>query len=130
MIFTLENATLILAGRKTETRRLRHPVEPLPLDGEKVITLWRNGRIRWQAGWSYAVCPGRGKPAVGRIHLREIEHQYLHQIDEAGAQAEGCADRAAFAVLWDSLHKRPGTRWADNPSVWVLRFEHVIVTAD
>jgi len=29
----------------------------------------------------------------------------------------------AFKALWDSINKKPGTRWADNVEVWVLTFE-------
>jgi len=31
----------------------------------------------------------------------------------------------AYAELWDSINTRPGTRWADNPFVWVITFEVV-----
>jgi hypothetical protein len=29
----------------------------------------------------------------------------------------------AYAMLWDDLHDKPGTTWADNPWVWVVSFE-------
>jgi len=29
----------------------------------------------------------------------------------------------AFRELWNSIHKTPGTRWDENPRVWVLEFE-------
>ena len=34
----------------------------------------------------------------------------------------GESPKAGFARWWDSLHPRPGTRWADDPWVWVLSF--------
>jgi hypothetical protein len=30
-----------------------------------------------------------------------------------------------YANLWDSINRKPGTRWADNPIVWVLTSERV-----
>ncbi len=33
--------------------------------------------------------------------------------------------RAAFRVLWDSLHKKPGERWEDNP--WVFPYVFKII---
>ena len=32
---------------------------------------------------------------------------------------------ATFAALWNSIHKKAGTRWEDCPEVWVLEFELV-----
>lgn len=31
--------------------------------------------------------------------------------------------QAAYRSLWNSINKRPGMRWEDNPQVWVLTFE-------
>ena len=31
--------------------------------------------------------------------------------------------RSDFGTFWDSTHKKPGTRWADNPRVWATEFE-------
>lgn len=31
----------------------------------------------------------------------------------------------AYAQLWDSLNKKPGTRWADNPTVFVFTFRRL-----
>lgn len=33
--------------------------------------------------------------------------------------------RFAFANFWNSLHRKPGTRWADNPEVVVIDFARV-----
>jgi hypothetical protein len=33
--------------------------------------------------------------------------------------------RQGFARWWDSLHRRAGTQWRDNPLVWVLAFRQV-----
>ena len=30
--------------------------------------------------------------------------------------------RFGYAALWDSINKKPGTRWVDNPWVWRIEF--------
>jgi hypothetical protein len=95
-------------------------------------------RLKWEVGRDYAVQPGRGQKAIGRIRLLEIRQERLQDIDEAGAEAEGVALQAwaadsyhqfprtaGYAHLWDSIHTNRGERWDDNPTVWVLRFELV-----
>jgi len=32
--------------------------------------------------------------------------------------------RLVFEALWDSINTKKGTRWEDNPEVWVLTFEN------
>jgi hypothetical protein len=34
-----------------------------------------------------------------------------------------CDPRVVFADLWNSINTKPGTRFDDNPWVWVLKFE-------
>jgi hypothetical protein len=33
--------------------------------------------------------------------------------------------RWAFIELWDRINTHKGTRWTENPNVWVLTFELV-----
>ena len=104
-------------------------------------------RALYIVGRTYAVQPGRGKPAIGRIRITAIRQERLQEIDPRDAAAEGVEiddpfgkmssgssfdsylaeiDRryiAGYAELWDSIHTKPGTRWDDNPLVWVLEFE-------
>lgn len=139
----------VLSGEKTQTRRLvkpEHEVNHWRLNGddddainevmvrrEKPTSsgdVWRNV---WCEGNTYAVQPGRGKKAVGRIRITGIRREYVQDIHDADAIAEGCTGdkihmvtpRDEYADLWDTIHTKPGTRWADNPSVWVLTFEVV-----
>ncbi|MFA4974630.1 MAG: ASCH domain-containing protein [bacterium] len=124
----------VLDGTKTQTRRLR--AQPP------------------YVGRTYAVQPGRGKPAVGRIRITAIRQQRVQDITAEDALAEGlvcpdcnngwitvysatdmfgCSEVECghaglideYAQLWDTIHTKPGTRWADNPLVWVLEFERV-----
>lgn len=96
MLFTPENATKIMQGKKTQTRRLINPLEfcsgtgvgqrkeiyavwvqaksPIHKPGAYVraplIILERMNRLKWAVGQgyfqdkTYAVQPGRGKPAL------------------------------------------------------------------
>ena len=79
-----------------------------------------------------------------RIPLIAIRQEPLLDITKEDAVAEGCnsklvlsrvidgglkhpdfsiSARGDFAVLWNTIHTKPGTRWTDNPDVWVLEWE-------
>jgi hypothetical protein len=173
----------IISGKKTQTRRIVKPGEYLTLRGNgcyishAVMTL--SQRLKWWVFWDYAVCPGRGKPAVWwnpeypdqwkygtafdkalpdgqrlvipvedrlragwqplRIKITAIRQEYLNEITEADAKAEGVEPSlrydidhlegfdsyvAGYEQLWDKINgKTKGARWRDNPRVWVLTFE-------
>jgi hypothetical protein len=151
----------VLDGSKTQTRRISKPGEELRdmpvaalVQYPAVVTFtissvfhWNwtpKPRVKWQVGRTYAVQPGRGKKAVGRIRLTGIRQERVQDITEDDARAEGChidADvtgepfggydvavvwaRTVYAHLWDAIHNKCGERWADNPLVWVLTFELV-----
>jgi hypothetical protein len=107
-------------------------------------------RLKWVvakacfADKTYAVQPGRGK-AVGRVRITEIRREWLNDISPEDCLAEGIqkvpnewgtpwyqcpglkgewkSARTAFRALWDSIYKKPGMRWEDNPGVWALTIE-------
>lgn len=152
MIF--KNPEQVLDGTKTQTRR---PVKPgevgvirpanKPLEFASVMAGY-GLRIKWQVGNDYAVQPGRGKKAVGRIRITKIRRERLQEISAADVYAEGteqfardwnqyiaddyrkrawrCFKRGnlemAFKFMWNSLYRKPYC-WKDNPEVWVLEFE-------
>ncbi len=124
MIFKEELCQMVLDGTKTQTRRLVK-------DGD-YQTYWpmlcvfnRSDRLRFRENQTYAVQPGRGKKAVGRIGIAKIRREYLNAITHNDAQAEGVGrSLAKFADLWNSIHPK-GKRWGNNPEVWVLDFELV-----
>jgi hypothetical protein len=140
MIFKPELAQAILDGRKTQTRRLvtGNTKWDSPQKDRVVHVSYPTHWTKWEVGKDYAVCPGRGKKAVGRIRITGIRRERLKQISHNDAVAEGCKPLQLangelgtryvsavppFMILWDSIHTKPGTRWADNPDVWVLDFE-------
>jgi hypothetical protein len=122
---------LVLSGRKTQTRRVYN--QDTDHMGGKIVgaganvkflhELYSKGRLKWGAWCEYAVQPGRGKPAVGRIRITGMSIERLQNITEADARAEGVASIEEFQALWETIHgKKPGERWADNPLVVVIEF--------
>jgi len=91
-------------------------------------------RTRFRVGNTYAVQPGRGKKAVGRIRILGIRRERLQEITWQDAVAEGIPQYmklgmpdsleiyCSFWSLWNSLYRKP-YRWEDNPEIWVLEFE-------
>ncbi len=77
----------ILAGTKTQTRRLAKGAAP-----------------PWRVGRSYAVQPGRGKHAVGRILVTAVRREPLGRLSAGDVQAEGYASRAEFEATWSEMH--------------------------
>ena len=148
MIFKDELCQRVLDGTKTQTRRLVK-------DGDfsvkwPMTCVFRNDRLLWRENQTYAVQPGRGKKAVGRIGIIKIRREKLQEISYEDIGAEGITRifpvpintaylltgakdydelkqilfRAEFSGLWDSIHPK-GKRWTDNPEVFVLEFELV-----
>lgn len=123
----------------------------MPGDSAPVVFRLKNDicyRAKWQIGKTYAVQPGRGKPAIGRIQIIAIDKERLQDISAYDAEKEGievfhyycdhgtdddptpihrCDPIGKFRELWDSINgKRQGIRWVDNPEVWVLVFRQAI----
>jgi hypothetical protein len=102
MIFRPEMVEKIYAGKKTETRR--------PVAGGKPC--------RYRPGRSYAIQPGRGRLAVGRLAVLDVRRDALGNIDEAGARREGFESRGAFLDYWFGMHGFMSL----SAEVWVIRF--------
>lgn len=156
MLFRPDLAQLILEGRKTQTRRIVKDGDfPYTLSRTtKAVT--RHGRLIWKVNdgtvdWlskvgvgenygsrgggcaiyrqpTYAVQPGRGKPAIARIRFTAIRSENLGDITAADMIAEGFGQDGClpgwlhFEDAWDLLHPSEPYRWQDNPAVWVLTF--------
>lgn len=136
MIFKDKLCQKVLDGPKTQTRRLVKGDEYVWLgpNASIVEVCDSNNRLKWRVGNTYAVQPGRGKHAVGRIGITKIRRERLQEIAYDDMIAEGIRKLyrcpqwlpgealKSFCELWDSIHPK-GKRWADNPEVWVLEFE-------
>lgn len=137
MLFKPELATKVLAGEKTQTRRVKNLGEHLgDIWGGGKAVFRSDGRVKWLVGRTYVVQTGRGKPGIGRLRLLDIRKELLQDISEEDAKAElGAPDWpgpgdppyqrnlvAVFSHLWDSINP-PGLRFGHNPEVWVLVFE-------
>ena len=90
----------VLDGTKTQTRRPVKPHEyntPYSGDPELVLPIQRvwdiRHKVKWVIGRTYAVQPGRGKKAVGRIRITKIRREAVQSISEADCLAEGIAHR-------------------------------------
>lgn len=112
MIFKPQMIERILAGEKTETRR---PISDNPRSP------WWQEKCGLRSFNEYAICPGRGKLAVGRIRFLGARQEPLNWINESGARAEGFPDRQAFVDYWRELYGK----WELALRVWVVRFELV-----
>lgn len=110
MNFRPDLADLVVAGRKTVTRRVMsgNPRSP-----------WFEGGCLLVVGHpdGYAVCPGRGREQIGRVDLISIRPSTMGAVDDAEARREGCADRAAFRELIVEIHG------AFDPRLKVWRIE-------
>lgn len=144
-------ARSVLAGRKRLVRQVAaDPGEPCPF-GQPGDRLWlrepwalaggEEGRYLYQAaggpppgsGWQ----PPKTMPReasrllaeVRSVRLERLQDIPADELEDEGAlwregdRPAGETEREGFARWWDSLHSRPGTRWEDNPWVWVVRFE-------
>ena len=141
-------AQAMLDRRKTMLRQVApNPTAPCPL-GAPGQLLWV--REPWAharpSGFRYLATdsdpasvvwlPARDMPRDAsrlRLLVRGIRLEPLQDIAGDDFDSEGLlwrvrdaptrqTDRSGFALWWDSLHPRPGTKWLDNPRVWVVSF--------
>jgi hypothetical protein len=147
MIFTPEHTEKVLAGAKTQTRRLQQPGDEAVRDKDgRIVAVTRIGkrgrRLLYHVDFGYAACPGRGKRGMGHITITAIRDQCVQDITEEDARAEGVEPaedhrgypsgraawvhtyRAGFARIWNVINGRNAAhRFEANPKVWALTFE-------
>lgn len=109
MNFRHELAEAVIDGRKTQTRRATSTNPRSP---------WFAGGCRLVVGRDYAVCPGRGKNAVGRVVVEAVDKVRLGDISHADAQAEGFRDVQAFCEAWEQINGG----WLPDDVVWRITF--------
>lgn len=103
MIFKPELVKRVNEGRKSQTRR---PVRP----GED--------ECRYRPGKAYALQPGRGRKAVGRITVLEVRRESVGGISLRDAKREGFRTIDEFKAYWAELY---GV-FDDAVEVWVISF--------
>ena len=86
MNFRPELAAAVMDGTKDVTRRLT---------SENPRSPWWAGGCSLKVGRDYAVCPGRGKDAIGRVRIVSAT------LEAAGAVTDAEAVREGFAFVLD-----------------------------
>ena len=96
MNFQPDLAAKVIAGRKTVTRRLvsDNPNSP-----------WWSVECGLRVGRSYAVCPGRGKPAIGRVLVHRVDLVTLGHIPNHEAIREGFKSTEEFEREFARINK-------------------------
>jgi hypothetical protein len=104
VIFRPELAALILSGEKTVTRR---PVT--------------DDHCRYEVGKTYAVQPGRGKHAIGRLRVTNVRRERFDplRLGRIEVQREGFRSLSAFLGQWALIYGR------FHEEVWRIEFEVV-----
>lgn len=111
MNFRPELAQAVMAGRKTVTRRLTSDNPRSP---------WFKGACSLKVNQTYAVCPGRGKNAIGRVRIRSVRKERLGWLGPHDAIHEGFPDVWSFQAAWAEIN---GTY---TPGALVWRVEFVV----
>lgn len=134
MLFKPELIEKIMAGEKTETRRVVKPNEvhvgimpgarfsrsisqTITLEDGRIVPQ----RIKWQVGRDYAICPGRGKKGVGRIEVLGLgENQDVRLIGDGAAKAEGFDGVNAFLSIWIHINDHSAQAcWDEQKTRWI-----------
>jgi hypothetical protein len=114
----------ILSGRKTQARRLAGGV--IPPDTMRVP--WLGVTLQVIRVWREPLQDISDEDAraegIHELPLQEGQSGAWWTGDvAAGSKLHGRTPAQAFRLLWDSLYgNRPGARWEDNPTVWVIHF--------
>lgn len=113
MNFRPELAAKVMAGEKTVTRRLMSDNPRSP---------WSRNGCRLREGRTYAVCPGRGKNAIGRVRVLDVVGMPLSHVDQLEATLEGFGSIAEFEAAFT------GINGSYDPSAWVWRIKFEVAT--
>lgn len=88
-------AAKVMAGEKTVTRRICNDNPRSP---------WWLRRCSLKPGRSYAVCPGRGKNAIGRVVVVSVRYSRLGDVDDGEARREGFDSAESFAAAFRQIN--------------------------
>lgn len=117
----------IRTKRKTMTQRVDDGEYTIERGaGDEIIRVFKNGRLKWQVGKTYAAVPKRAMKRFGNYRILRIQYRPLHEMIEADAVQEGVDTLADYRALWESINgKYKGKRWDDNPAVFTIEFEYL-----
>lgn len=110
MNFRPELAEKVMAGRKTVTRRLA---------SENPNSPWWIGGCKLRHEHDYAVCPGRGKNAIGRVRIVSVDRESLGYVGEHEAIREGFASEQDFIDAFKAINGS----YPLGATVWRIEFE-------
>lgn len=115
MNFRPELAEKVMAGEKTITRRLvsDNPRSP-----------WWREACSLKVDHTYAVCPGRGKHAIGRVRVVRVDRRRLGFLGLDEAVGEGFGTMQGFRQAWTAING------GYDPDVLVWRVEFAVVPAE
>jgi hypothetical protein len=110
--FRPDLADAVMAGTKTVTRRIasQNPRSPWYLHGCSLVV-----------GRDYAVCPGRGKNAIGRVRIISLGIAPVGHVTDLEAGREGFASAYEFEAAWRDINGSCDKR----ALVWRVEFEVV-----
>ncbi len=91
----LAEAVMANPQRKTVTRRLvsDNPASP-----------WWREQCGYRVGQEVAICPGRGKHAIGKARVTSVDRMPLGRLSGADARAEGFPHGPAFDIAWAEIN--------------------------
>ncbi len=95
MNFQPHLARLVIAGKKTVTRRIASSNPRSP---------WNAAGCKLTIGRDYAICPGRGKPAIGRARVLSVRLIPLGRLSPDEARREGFDSIAAFEAAFTQIN--------------------------
>jgi hypothetical protein len=101
-----------------EALRLDLALGNVPIPVEAVRTA--KGALKYAVGRTYAIVPGRGKPAVGRVKVTHLSVERLNQITQESVDRE-CfgATPAEYIAGLRAMYRKPAA-W--NPLLVAIRF--------
>lgn len=106
MIFSVADTFAKLKDHlKTVTRRPVKKNDKMEFDGVSLARVYREGRLLWEVGKTYAAQPGRGIEADGRIKIISLEvdpNPGYMTMDEA--RKEGFEHPNEFKEVWVEMY--------------------------
>lgn len=113
--------TQVLAGEKTQTRRVVKDGDTPVYEGDDLVAVMQNGRLKWRVGKTYAVQPGRNEASVARIEVTHLKQETAAEVSAEDARREGYESVKAFLDMWREIYGEN----AGESTVWVISFRLV-----